>query len=142
MAKITVFGAGSWGTALADLAARRGHDVTLWCRSDDQARAINLTGHNPRYLTEAALAPAIVATSSMEEAAGHSGRWLLAIPTQALREVLAGLAPFSPTTVSACNVAKGIEISSRKLIHEIVEELLPHARYSILSGPSHAEDVV
>jgi len=142
MGDVTVFGAGSWGTALADLAARRGHDVALWCRSDDQARAINLTGHNPRYLSESALDPAITATSSLEEAAGHSGHWILAIPTQALREVLARLAPLCPPGVSACNVAKGIEISSRKLIHEIVEEMLPQARYSILSGPSHAEEVV
>jgi glycerol-3-phosphate dehydrogenase (NAD(P)+) len=142
MEAITVFGAGSWGTALADLAARRGHDVILWCRHEDQARAISATGHNPRYLAEAPLSPSLNATGDLEEAASHSGRWILAIPTQAIREVLNRLAPVSPAELSICNAAKGIEISSRKLIHEIVAELLPQARYSVLSGPSHAEEVI
>jgi len=142
MEAITVFGAGSWGTALADLASRRGHDVVLWCRHEDQARAIATTGHNPRYLSEAPLSPSLSATSDMEEAACHSGRWILAIPTQALRETLLRLAPVSPASLSICNAAKGIEISSRKLIHEIVAEILPQARYSVLSGPSHAEEVI
>ncbi|MFA0888384.1 MAG: NAD(P)H-dependent glycerol-3-phosphate dehydrogenase [Synergistales bacterium] len=142
METITVFGAGSWGTALADLAARRGHDVVLWCRHEDQARAINATGHNPRYLSDAPLNPSLNATSDIEEAVAHSARWILAIPTQALRETLLRLAPLSPPGVSACNAAKGIEICSRKLIHEIVKEILPQARYSVLSGPSHAEEVI
>ncbi len=142
METITVFGAGSWGTALADLAARRGHDVVLWCRHEDQARAINATGHNPRYLSDAPLNPSLDATSDIGEAASHSGRWILAIPTQSLRETLLRLAPLSPSGLSACNAAKGIEIGSRKLIHEIVKEILPQARYSVLSGPSHAEEVI
>ena len=142
METISVFGAGSWGTALADLAARRGHDVLLWCRQEDQARAIEATGHNPRYLSDAPLSPSLAATSNLEEAASHSGRWILAIPTQALREVLARLGPLAPEDLSACNAAKGIEISTRKLIHGIVGDVLPRARYSVLSGPSHAEEVV
>jgi len=142
METITVFGAGSWGTAVADRGARRGHDVILWCRQEDQARAINTTGRNPRYLTGASLSPSLNATSDLHEAAGHSERWILAVPTQALREVLNRLAATAPRFLSVCNAAKGIEIVSRKLIHEIVAEILPGARYSVLSGPSHAEEVV
>lgn len=142
MEAITVFGAGSWGTALADLAARRNHDVVLWCRQEEQARAINATGRNPRYLSEAPLCPSLNATGDLEEAASHSKCWILAVPTQAIREVLDRLVPFSPEPLSICNAAKGIEIASRKLIHEIVLEILPEARYSVLSGPSHAEEVV
>jgi len=142
MQAITVFGAGSWGTALADLAARKGHDVCLWCRHAEQARAITVTGHNPRYLADAPVSHSLNATADLEEAALHSSRWILAVPTQALRGVLASLAPLSPPEMSICNAAKGIEILSRKLIHEIASEILPGSRYSVLSGPSHAEEVV
>lgn len=142
MTSITVFGAGSWGTALADLLARNGYQTRLWCRRPEQARAINVSGKNPRYLKEADLCPALSAVSDLEEAVSAATRYVMAIPTQSVRPFLETAAGLLPPRAPICNAAKGMEISTGKLVSEIVAELKPDARYSVLSGPSHAEEVV
>lgn len=142
MKKITVYGAGSWGTALADLLSRKGHDTTLWCRRDDQARAINTTGRNPFYLSSCDLCPALSASSNLEEAVSASDYHVCAVPTQAVREFFGKVAAFWPENVRICNVAKGIEIATGERISEIAASVIPGCVYSILSGPSHAEEVI
>ncbi|MDO9507767.1 MAG: NAD(P)H-dependent glycerol-3-phosphate dehydrogenase [Thermovirgaceae bacterium] len=142
MEKITVYGAGSWGTALADLLARKGHETTLWCRREGQARAINTLGRNPDYLKNSALCPSLTAVSSLEEAAEASDNHVSAVPTQSVRHFFETAAPFWPNDVRICNVAKGIEISSGQRISQIAADILPHSRFSVLSGPSHAEEVI
>lgn len=141
MTSITVFGAGSWGTALADHLRRAGHDVTLWCRRTEQARVINLTGKNPDYLSDIDLATGITATSDLAEAATLAERFVMAVPTQQVRSFLTGARKVLPPECSICNVAKGIEISTGYRISQIVEAMLPGAKYAVLSGPSHAEEV-
>ncbi len=141
MGKITVYGAGSWGTATADLLARGGHQTTLWCRRPEQARAIDATGRNPDYLRDTDLSPALSVTSDLEEAALSSQLHVTAVPTQSVRGFLAGAAKYWPRDLRICNLAKGIEISSGERISHIVAELRPESRYSVLSGPSHAEEV-
>lgn len=142
MKRITVFGAGSWGTALADLLARKGHHTTLWCRRPEQARAINSTGRNPDYLKTSDLSPSLEAVSSLEEASGNSELHVCAIPTQNVRGFLEEAKAFWPGDARMCNVAKGIEISTGMRISQIVSEVLPRCTYSVLSGPSHAEEVI
>ena len=141
MAHITVFGGGSWGTALAASAASSGHSVRIWCRREEQAREITGSLRNPDYLPDIPLPKGISATSDMEEAALFSHYWILALPTQTLREVLPHITAFCTERTEICNVAKGIEISTGKRISEIVEELLPSGLYSVLSGPSFAREV-
>ena len=87
-----VLGAGSFGTAVANHAARKGHGVVLWCRTDDQARYINEHRRNPRYLKDCPLVESLRATSDLEEALGAGDRTVLAIPTQSLRGFLERLA--------------------------------------------------
>ena len=120
MADLTVFGGGSWGTALAASAASSGHSVCLWCRRSEQARAINASGTNPDYLREISLPAGISATPDITEAALHSHYWILALPTQTLREFLPGLGAYCTGRTEICNVAKGIEIDTGKRISEIV----------------------
>ncbi|WP_367340886.1 NAD(P)H-dependent glycerol-3-phosphate dehydrogenase [Aminivibrio sp.] len=141
MAELTVFGGGSWGTALAASAAASGHSVCLWCRRSEQARAISATGKNPDYLRDIPLPAGVSATSGIEEAALFSHYWILALPTQTLREFLPGLGAYCTGRTEICNVAKGIEIDTGKRISEIVREILPVGLYSVLSGPSFAEEV-
>jgi len=141
MGKITVYGAGSWGTAAADLLARGGHQATLWCRRPEQARAINATGRNPDYLKRTDLSPALLVTADLEEAAVSSQFHVIAVPTQSVRDFLSGAARYWPRDVRVCNLAKGIEIASGDRISQVVAETLPGSRYSVLSGPSHAEEV-
>ncbi|HPC75672.1 MAG: NAD(P)H-dependent glycerol-3-phosphate dehydrogenase [Thermovirgaceae bacterium] len=141
MGKITVYGAGSWGTAAADLLARGGHQATLWCRRPEQARAMNATGRNPDYLKRTDLSPALSVTADLEEAAASSHYHVAAVPTQSVREFLSRAARYWPRDVRVCNLAKGIEIASGDRISQVVAETLPRSRYSVLSGPSHAEEV-
>mgnify|MGYP000904639898 FL=1 len=141
MKTVSVFGAGSWGTALADLLARNGHDVVLWCRRSEQAHAITATGINPGYLSSARIHPAVAPTSDIRDAAEHSDLWVLAVPTQAVRGLLSNLAPLR-NQVAICNAAKGFEIGTMLRISEIVKLILPEASYTVLSGPSFAEEVI
>ncbi len=141
MTSITVFGAGSWGTALADHLRRAGHEVTLWCRRAEQARAINLTGKNPDYLCDIDLAAGLTATSDLAEAATLAERYVMAVPTQQVRSFLTAARNVLPAGCSVCNVAKGIEISTGYRISQITGAVMPGTRYTVLSGPSHAEEV-
>ena len=137
-----VLGAGSFGTAVANHAARKGHGVVLWCRTDDQARYINEHRRNPRYLKDCPLVESLRATSDLEEALGSADRTVLALPTQSLRGFLERLAPLSTEGHSFLNLAKGIEIATGLTPRAIFEEVLPGRPYSALSGPSHVEEVV
>ena len=134
---LAVLGAGSFGTAVANHAARKGHEVVLWCRTDEQARYINEHRRNPRYLKDS-----LRATSDLEEALGSADRTVLALPTQSLRGFLERLAPLSTEGHSFLSLAKGIEIATGLMPRAIFEEVLPGRPYSALSGPSHAEEVV
>ncbi len=141
MAEITIFGGGSWGTALAVSAAKSGHSVLLWCRRAEQARAINAASRNPDYLQSITLPETVTSTADPEEAALFSSHWILALPTQSLRAFLPALDRFRIPETEICNVAKGMEISTGARISAIVSDTLPEARYSVLSGPSFAGEV-
>jgi glycerol-3-phosphate dehydrogenase (NAD(P)+) len=142
MSKVAVFGAGTWGTALSQSLARSGHEVCIWCFEHELAPAINSKHYNPVYLPEFELSPLISATESIEEAARYSDRWLFVTPTQFLRGTLQQLKSFYTPEIEIANAAKGVEISSLKLISQIVEEVLPGASFTAISGPSHAEEVI
>ena len=136
---IAVVGAGAWGTALANIAARAGRTVTLWARDPATIAAIAASGENPR-LPGIRLDARIATTGALEDVA-HTDAVLLAVPAQALRVAATALAPQvrANTPVVAC--AKGIERGTRKFMTEVIAEVLPDARPAILSGPSFASDV-
>ena len=143
--RITVLGAGSWGTALAHLAAGKGLDALLLARDTETAlaEAINTQHENPCYLPGLALSPALRATTDPAALTG-ADIVLLAIPCQYLREILAPLAPLLPDTGIFVCASKGIELGTLKRMSEVVAEALPgkKPRYAILSGPSFAREVV
>jgi glycerol-3-phosphate dehydrogenase (NAD(P)+) len=127
--------------------ARLGYNVRLWCRSPAQAEAINRTRANPRYHKGYKLSEEVRADPDFGKCAAFSDAVVLAVPTQSLRDVLGRLASAGVKNKSLLSLAKGIEISSGKLPHQIAEEVLSHHRhasvvYSALSGPSHAEEVI
>jgi glycerol-3-phosphate dehydrogenase (NAD(P)+) len=137
---VGVIGAGSWGTALAGVAARAGHPVTLWARSPDLARRINETGANEAYLPGLPLPANIAATADPADLA-RANLILIATPAQAVRETLSGFAPHLGPGIAAVVCAKGIERGSNSLMSEVVAEALPGADAYVLSGPSFAGDV-
>ncbi len=137
---IGVLGAGAWGTALANAAARAGRRVTLWARDASAVERINTARESPR-LRGAAIEAGISATADLAEAA-HADVILLVVPAQALRSVAGTIKPMLArgTPVVAC--AKGIERTTKKFMTEVIAECLPDAVAAILSGPSFADDVV
>ncbi len=137
--RVTVIGAGAWGTALAALAARAGRDVVLCTRSSAAAAEIAATRINPK-LSGMTLEASIKVTGDIGVAA-RADIILVATPAQNLRAAVATLAPHlaKATPVIAC--AKGIERGTHKFMTEVIAEAAPDARPAILSGPSFADDV-
>lgn len=135
--RIAVLGAGAWGTALAQQAARAGNAVTLWARDAGRAAAIAAARENQRYLPGVALEKGIAVTA---EAAALDGAdlWLLVVPAQHLRATLAAL-PDTGAPLVVC--AKGVERGTLKLPLEILEEVRPGAAAAVLSGPNFAHEV-
>jgi glycerol-3-phosphate dehydrogenase (NAD(P)+) len=142
--KISVLGAGAWGTALAVTAAGR-HAVTLWARDAAQVQAMSAARENVRYLPGIALPPSItLASGDALAAAGGAGVVIVATPMAALREQLGALRTLS------CPVAwlsKGVEPArdgaggEGRLAHEIQAEGAPGLAAGVLSGPSFAQEV-
>lgn len=138
---IAVLGGGAWGTALAIVARRAGHDVRLWARDAATVGAIREHGENARYLPGIAIDPSILATANAAEALSGADRVLAAVPAQHLRDALGGLAQTVPAGATIILCAKGIERSSGELLSSVVENVLPGRMVAALSGPSFAADV-
>jgi glycerol-3-phosphate dehydrogenase (NAD(P)+) len=141
--RIAVIGAGSWGTALAVIAARAGHSVCLWSRNAEVVSSINERRFNSHYLVLTSIPANVVATSDLGEALDDAPMVLLAAPSHAARELLTAMSPLLDQAAIIVGVSKGIEIESGKRISQIVNEVVegPHP-YVCLSGPSFAKEVV
>ena len=136
---IAVLGAGAWGTALANCAARAGRRVTLWSRDEAHARMLGQHRENPR-LPGIRLA-ASVSTTAAPQVVAEADAVLIAVPAQAMRTVAQVFGGWirANTPVIAC--AKGIERGTGLFMTEVIEQCLPQAEAAILSGPSFAHDV-
>lgn len=138
--KVSVLGAGAWGTALAASIAPR-HDTLLWARDARQAEAIARSRRNERYLPRIALPDALRVGADLEaalDAVGSDGLVVIATPMSGLREMLARSAGRGAGLWWLC---KGFEAGSMALGHEVAREVCPQARVGVLSGPSFALEV-
>lgn len=148
MVPVTVMGAGSWGTALAHVLARNGHEVTLWCREAEVADGIRTRGRNPLFLPDVDLAGGIAATADLGAAAAAPCDLLVwAVPSEFTRRVLTEAAPRFGPDLAVVSATKGIEVDSLRLMSGVFEDVLgPEAggamRVAALSGPSFAREVV
>ena len=139
--KISVIGAGAWGTALAQVLASAGNAVTLFAREPDLSDAINGKHENVTYLAGVPLDPAIAATSDIAASVEDADMVLLVTPTQFARDAMLALKPHLPHGAVLVNCAKGIEIKTGKLLSEAAAETLPDHPYAVLSGPTFAHEV-
>ena len=141
MKKISIIGAGSWGTTLAVLIAENGYDVILWAREKEIAQSINEKRENKKYLPGIEIPNNVHVENSIEKAASNADLVVNAVPAQFTREVAKQYAEHINCDV-VVNVAKGIEIGTYKRMSEVLKEELPD-RVSIvsLSGPNHSEEV-
>lgn len=143
--RTAVLVAGSWGTALANVLADNGHRVRLWTRNADQAEEINRDHLNRKYLADNPVHPGVVATVSMAEALEGAAMVLVAAPTSAMREVAGQMRPHLQADTLVIHAAKGLEETSLKTMTQVLGEELPQLdpeAIGVLSGPSHAEEVI
>ena len=136
--RISVVGAGAWGTALALIAAKR-HDVTLYVRNVAQMESVRRSGENVRYLPGFRLPPSVAVTSDLAEAVKDAELVVLATPLSGLRATGLALAAMRPRQV-VC-VCKGLEAETFLLPHQVIAEVLPGVPTAALSGPSFASEV-
>lgn len=143
MKQVAIIGAGSWGTALAVMAARTGHNVRLWSRNLEVVSSINDERVNSRYLSSTSIPDGVTATGDIKTALDSASIVLLAVPSHAARETLTSMSSQLHEPAIIVSVAKGIEIETGKRISEIAKEVVAgsHAFVS-LSGPSFAKEVV
>lgn len=143
MSRIGVIGAGSWGTALATVLARKGHNVVIWVRNRSQAESMNKKRVNEKYLPGIVLDENISITDNISEAAKEAEALLFAVPTQAFRSALEKVLPFIEKDAIVINSAKGIEEGTYLRLSEVACQMVPdiEKRYAVISGPSHAEEV-
>lgn len=144
MKQIAVLGAGSWGTALANVLADNGHKVTIWARKQAIVADINRKHRNQAYLNDAPLHPNLQASENIQAVVRDKEVILLAIPSHAMRETLQQIKQVVSADALLIHAAKGFEQQSWKRMSEVIAEELPawKDRIVVLSGPSHAEEVI
>lgn len=142
--RVAVLGAGSWGTALAQVLAENGHDVRLWSHRASQVNEINQKHTNEHYLPKHQLPKTIIAYSDMAKAVSDVDAVLFVVPTKAIRSVCQELVEVLQTKPVIIHASKGLEQDTHKRISEVIAEEIPEEKRQsivVLSGPSHAEEV-
>ncbi len=141
MSRVAVIGGGAFGTAMACVLSRAGHEVLVWAREPEVAAGINAAGTNQAFLRDVPLPPAIRATNDLKAAARGGEFMLMAVPAQHLRAVAAQMRDCVPPGMPVVTCSKGIERGSCALMPEVVSQTLPAARVAVLSGPSFAREI-
>lgn len=140
MANIGVIGSGTWGTALAVLLERNGHQVVIWSAMEEEAMSLAGKRVHPN-LPGTAIPQQIRITTDLQEAMEGKNLLVLAVPSVFVRATAARMKPWLTPGQLVVNVAKGIEESTLMTLAQVIEEELPHSDVAVLSGPSHAEEV-
>jgi len=140
--RCAVIGAGAWGTALADLLARNGHEVRLWAYEPDVIESINTKHENVRFLRGHQLSHSIQAVGEVDRAVSGTELVTLATPSHVLRGIVRSAARSLPPSAPLVVATKGIEKETLSLMTDIAEQEVPAATVVALSGPSFATEVV
>ena len=135
MKKVSVIGAGSWGSALAVLLANNGHEVTLWTHDPHEIEMLSTKREQVEKLPGVKLPDNIMIEADLKTALTDEDVVVMAVPSPVVRMVAKQMSPFIKDGQIIVNVAKGIEDVTYKTLSDIIEEVC------VLSGPSHAEEV-
>lgn len=144
MEKIGVIGAGSWGTTLADLLAKKGHDVTLWAYEPQLVTEMTETRTNNLFLPGILLNAGLHFTNSLAEAVSEKDIVLVVSPSQVVRSVLREAHPHLKQDALLVSASKGVETGSLLLVSEVYQQVLSAPQFenfAVLSGPSFAREV-
>ena len=139
--KISVLGAGTWGTALTILLAENKHQVTLWSKLPREIEELESNRTKIKNLPGAVLPDSVKLTSDLNEALKEPELIVMAVASVYVRETAKSIASKIPSGMIIVNVAKGVEEATLKTLTEVIEDEIPQAEVAVLSGPSHAEEV-
>lgn len=142
--RVGVVGAGSWGTTLARLLAKEGHDVRLWAHDPAVAAEIRDLGENRTYLPGIDVPEAVEPTSDLARATGDAELVVSVTPSQFVRSVMEGAAPHVPGDALVVSASKGIELSTLQRMNEVLASVLSPEQmegFTVLSGPTFAAEV-
>jgi glycerol-3-phosphate dehydrogenase (NAD(P)+) len=140
--RITVLGAGSWGTTVASILTRRDHESLIWARNPDTAAEINEQHTNSRYLPGFTLPTRLRATADLEEAARHAQMLVVGVPCGAFRATLEQVVPYLSPWVPVISLSKGLENGTLMRMTEIIKEVLPGHPAAALAGPNLAKEIM
>jgi glycerol-3-phosphate dehydrogenase (NAD(P)+) len=140
--KIAILGAGSWGTALAILAARNGCQTLLWGHNPEHMLALATERKNSRYLPNVNFPDNLLVTSELSDVAAFSNLILISVPSHAFKKTLINLKPYLSNDIKIAWASKGFNPDDGGLLHEIVAEIFTaQTPAAILSGPTFAREV-
>ena len=141
--KITVLGAGSWGTAFANIAADAGNDVTIWARRPEIAEAIERDRRNPEYFPHLMLPATVRATADAGEAISGADMVFVTVPSQTLRGNLSAWSGFIDPSATVVSLMKGIELGTGRRMSEVLSEAagVEPDRVAVISGPNLAPEI-
>ena len=137
--KIAVIGSGSWGTAMAMLLAKKGNNVYLWSWIQEETDRLNSDRENKEFLPGIKLLDSIVCTHDMGECIEGAEVIVTAVPSPATRTTAKAMSQYVADGQKIVNISKGLEGDLR--LSEVYKSEIPQADISVLSGPSHAEEV-
>ena len=139
--KIAVIGSGSWGTAIAVMLSSRGHDVYLWSWIQEETDRLARDRENKEFLPDIKFPDTIHCTHDMQKCTENAELIITAAPSPATRTTAKQLAPFVAEGQKIVNISKGLEEGTLLRLSEVYAEEIPQADISVMSGPSHAEEV-
>jgi glycerol-3-phosphate dehydrogenase (NAD(P)+) len=139
--RVAVLGAGSWGTALALVLSRNGHEVRLWDHDPAHIEGLQRTGENKAYLAGFPFPQTLLPVAELADALADATAMLVVVPSQFFAGVLTQVAPLLPPDLGVAWATKGFEPGSGRLLHEVVLEITGPRDLGVLSGPSFAREV-
>jgi glycerol-3-phosphate dehydrogenase (NAD(P)+) len=138
--KVGLLGGGSWGTTVASLTAKNSSTI-IWARNAETVAEINEKNTNEKYLPNAKLTPSLRASSSIKETVEAADVIVMGVPAQSFRKVLEEAKPYIRPWVPIINLAKGLEISTKMRMTEIINEIMPGHPAGVLTGPNLAKEI-
>lgn len=142
MSKVVVFGAGQWGSTMAQVLSDAGNHVLIWGRNQRIIDEINEQHTNTKYLNENVLPVGLHATTDINQAFEYSNIYVLAIPAQSLRENLLKWKNLAPSNAIYISTLKGIELSTLSRMTEIIQEIMETENVGIITGPNLAYELI
>ena len=141
MANVGIMGAGSWGTALALLLHKNGHQVTVWSISEEEVEMLSTKREHESKLPGVRIPDDMEFTSDLAKAVKDKDFIVMAVPSPFTRSTAKSMSPYIPEGQIIVDVAKGIEEDTLMTLSQQIEQEIPQADVAVLSGPSHAEEV-